>query len=101
MKLVVILLASLALVQTATAQANLEQKKETKLENPSHDVHTSKETSEETLLESEVSRTERAERMKKILGEVRKDLQNKKEQKKKSQAPAAPKTPSTDDTSTN
>lgn len=101
MKFFTIALVSLVLAQVSLAQANLDAKKETKIESPSHDVHTAKETSEETLVETEVSRSERAERMKKILGEVKKDLQNKKEQKKRSQAPAAPKAPSTDDTSSN
>lgn len=88
----------MVLVSLGMAQTNLDMKKETKTESPSHDVHTNKEASEETLLETEVSRTERAERMKKILGEVKKDLQMKKEQKKKSQAPKAP---SDNNTSTN
>lgn len=43
---------------------------------PGHQVLTSTENSQEALLETEVSRTERAERMKKILQEVRKDLQS-------------------------
>lgn len=43
---------------------------------PGHQVLTSTENSQEALLEAEVSRTERAERMKKILQEVRKDLQS-------------------------
>lgn len=100
MKTIAATLFSLVLAQPVLAQANIDAKKETKIESPSHDVHTATETSEETLVETEVSRTERAERMKKILGEVKKDLQNKKEQKKKSQAPSL-KAPSTDDTSTN
>ncbi len=46
-----------------------------------------RETSEEALLETEVSRSERAEKMKKILKEVRQDLNQRKATKQKTEAP--------------
>lgn len=59
-----------------TAPSKLAQSETVASKGPGHQVLTSTENSQEALLEAEVSRTERAERMKKILQEVRKDLQS-------------------------
>lgn len=67
-------------------------KAESKVEKPTHQVNQSPNAnSDEVLLEPEVSRSERAAKMKKILQEVRKDFGRSQNQPapKKSEAPAS------------
>lgn len=91
-----ILLSVLATFALAQTPGPMELKGQVKNSAPSHQVMDLKENAEETLLETEVSRTERAEKMKKILKEVRQDLNQRKENRKKTQAPKLD-----DNTSTN
>ena len=90
-----ILFISAGAFAQATPDA-VENEVETKIEKPDHQVNRKDDNSGEVLLEPEVSRSERAQRMKKILQEVRQDLNSRKQNQKKSEAPK-----SGDDSSTN